>query len=156
MRITFKTLAIATSICSALILSPVSFADCNGEGPGNQSGFNKGPQNSEKRLAKLTKKLDLTEEQQAQVKILQAENQAQNLALKPSMEAYKEQMKAIMSAETFDEEAFTLLKSSNQEVFDAKALIKAKHIFAMKNVLTEEQLVKFEKMKKRKSGKSRK
>ena len=154
MKITFKTLAIATSLCSALILSPVSFAGCDGSG--NQGGFNKGQQSSEQKLAKLTKKLNLTEDQQAQIKILQAENQAQHLALKPAMQAFREQVKALESAESFDEQAFIALQASNQDVFAAKALLKIKHKFAMKNVLTEEQLVTFESMKHKKSRKSRK
>lgn len=158
MKITFKTVAIAASLCSALVLAPASFAGCDGSG--NQSGFNsgqqsKGPHNSEQRLAKLTKRLELTESQQAEIKVLQAENQAQNLALKPAMQAYREQVDALISGDNFDEAAFTELRSSNQDIFTAKALLKEKHKFAMKNVLTEEQYLKYEMMKKKRAGKGK-
>lgn len=154
MKITFKKLAIATSLCSALVLSPVSFADCDGSG--HHKGMHKSEQTSEKRLAKLAKKLDLTEAQQAQIQVIQADNKAQQEALKPAMKAFREQVKALESAETFDEQAFIALHASNQDMFSAKALLRVKHMFAMKSVLTEEQLVKFEKMKKKKSRRSHK
>lgn len=154
MKITFKTLAIATSICSALVLSPVSFAGCDGSG--YNKGIEKSQQSNERRLAKLTNKLDLTESQQAQFKVFQAENQAQKEALEPAMQAFRDQVKALMSADSFDEQAFIALHASNQDMFTSKALLKAKHKFATKSMLTEEQLEKFEAMKNKKSRKSRK
>ena len=154
MKITFKTLAIATSLCTALVLSPVSFAGCDNSG--NQGGQGKGyHQSSEKRLAKMTRKLDLTESQQAEIKVLHADAKAQKIALTPAKQAYRQQVKTLMSADIFDEQAFIELQASNQDVSAAMALIKAKTMFAVKGVLTEEQLVKFNTMK-HKGKKSRK
>ena len=59
------------------------------------------------------------------------------------MKAFRQQVKTLMSADNFDEQAFIQLEASNQDVFSAMALIKAKSKFAMKSVLTEEQLDKF-------------
>jgi len=149
MKITFKNIAIASSLCSALVLSTGSFA-------GNDSHElnrhdNNHQQMSEKKFAKLSKKLDLSESQQAQIKVLRSDEKTKIQALKPAMIAFKEQVKVLMSAESFDEQAFIQLQASNQDVFASMALIKAKSKFAMKSVLTEEQLEKFRSMKHKRS-----
>ncbi len=148
MKITFKNIAVVTSLCSALVLAPASFAGHNGD---NYQGDNGYHQMSEKKLAKLTRKLGLSESQQADIKALNSEEKAQMQVLKPAMAAFREQIKALMSAESFDEEAFVQLQASNQDVFSAMALTKAKSKFAMKSVLTEEQLAKFRSMKHKRS-----
>jgi protein CpxP len=148
MKITFKNIAVVTSLCSALVLAPASFAGHNG---GNYKGDNGYHQMSEKKLAKLSRKLGLSESQQADIKALKSEEKAQMEALKPAMKAFREQVKILMAAEHFDEEAFVQLQASNQDVFAAMALTKAKSKFAMKSVLTEEQLVTFRSMKNKRS-----
>jgi protein CpxP len=150
MKNTIKNIAIATSLCSALLLTPVSFAG-NG-GSGHQTGHDKSYQQmSEKKLAKLSRKLGLTESQQTDIRALKTEEEAQMQTLKPAMKAFREQVKTLMSAETFDEQAFIQLQASNQDVFASMALVKAKSKFLMKSILTEEQLEKFNKMKKKRS-----
>jgi len=146
MKITFKNIAVVTSLCSALVLAPASFAGHNG---GNYQGDrdNGYHQMSEKKFSKLSRKLGLSESQQADIKALRSEEKAQMEVLKPAMKAFREQVKTLMSAESFDEEAFVQLQASNQDVFAAMALVKIKSKFAMKSVLTEEQLVKFRSMK---------
>lgn len=148
MKITFKNIAVVTSLCSALVLAPVSFA---GHNSGNYQGDNGYHQMSEKKFAKLSRKLGLSESQQADIKTLRSEEKAQMAVLKPAMKAFREQVKTLMSAESFDEEAFVQLQASNQDVFAAMALTKAKSKFAMKSVLTEEQLVIFRSMKNKRS-----
>lgn len=142
MKITLKNIAISTSLCSALILTPVSFA--GNDSPNHQGNHEQNHQQmSEKKLAKLTRKLGLSQSQQADIKALKSEEKAQMLAIKPAMKAFRQQVKTLMSADSFDEQAFIQLQASNQDVFSAMALIKAKSKFAMKSVLTEEQLDKF-------------
>lgn len=142
MKIILKNVVIATSLCSALILTPVSFAFNNSLN--HQGNHEKNYQQiSEKRFAKLTSKLGLSQNQHAEIKALKGEEKAQMLAIKPAMKAFRQQVKTLMSADSFDEQAFIQLQASNQDVFSAMALIKAKSKFAMKSVLTEEQLDKF-------------
>ncbi len=150
MKITLKNIAVVTSLCSALVLAPASFA---GHNDGNYQGERDicYHQMSEKKLAKISRKLGLSESQQADIKVLRNEEKAQIEALKPAMKAFREQVKTLMSAESFDEEAFVQLQASNQDVFAAMALIKAKSKFAMKSVLTQEQLAKFRSMKHKRS-----
>jgi len=148
MKTIFKNIAIVTSLCSALVLAPVSYA---GNGNSDYQGGKSYQQMSEKKLAKMTRKLGLSESQQADIKALKSEEQVQMQALKPAMKAFRAQVKALMSADSFDEAAFVQLQASNQDVFAAMALTKAKSKFAMKSVLTEEQLATFRSMKHKRS-----
>ena len=150
MKNTFKNIAIVTSLCSALILAPASFAGHDGSNyqGGRDNSYH---QMSEKKFAKLSRKLGLSESQQADIKALKSEEKTQMEVLKPAMKAFRAQVKTLMSAESFDEEAFVQLQASNQDVFAAMALIKAKSKFAMKSVLTEEQLATFRSMKHKRS-----
>ena len=66
------------------------------------------------------------------------------------MQSFRTQVKTLLSAETFDEQAFIVLREGNQDIFTAMAVIKAKHKFAMKNILTEEQFTEFTQMKHKK------
>lgn len=150
MKVTFKTLVIATSLCTTLMLTPVSFAGNNSSS--YQDGCDRNHQQmSDKRLAKLARKLDLSASQQTSIKALKDEAKAQMEALKPAMRAFREQVNTLMSAQSFDEQAFIQLQASNQDVFAAMALAKAKSKFAMKSVLTQEQLEKFRSMKNKRS-----
>ena len=150
MKSTFKKIAIATSLCSVLAFSSLSLAD-NEHSNHRSNAEHNYQQMTEKRLAKLTRKLGLSESQQADIKALKSKQKAQVRELKPAMKAFRQQVKTLMSADSFDEEAFSQLHASNQDTFSAMALIKAKSKFAMKSVLTQEQLEKFKKMKHKRS-----
>ena len=149
MKKTLKNIAIATSLCGALIISTTTFAGDNSTYHDDRGV--KYQQMSEKKLAKLSRKLGLSESQQADIKALKSEEKSQMQALKPAMKAFKEQVKTLMSADSFDEQAFIELQANNQDVFAQMALIKAKSKFAMKSVLTAEQLEKFRSMKHKRS-----
>lgn len=154
MKNTIKNIAIATSLCSVLVLSTASFAssDSSDRHSTHQEGRDESQQPmSEKKLAKLARKLGLSESQQVEFKALKSEEKTQMQALKPAMKAFREQVKILMSADSFDEQAFIELQASNQDVFASMALIKAKSKFSMKSVLTEEQLEKFRSMKHKRS-----
>ncbi|ALO35205.1 hypothetical protein CMT41_11085 [Colwellia sp. MT41] len=151
MKTQLKNITIAISLCSALLLSPVSLAGYEGNHAHDKASDKSYQQMSEKKFAKLTLKLGLSASQQADIKALKKEEKLQMLALKPAMNAFREQVKTLMSAESFDEQAFSQLQASNQDVFAAMALVKAKSKFAMKSVLTEEQVEKFYSMKHKRS-----
>ncbi len=151
MKTTFRNIAIATSLCSALILSPVGLAAGENAHNHHEGHQKKDQQMSEKKLAKLSHKLGLSQSQQAEIKAIKSEEKAQMQTLTPAMKAFKVQVKTLMSADSFDEQAFVQLQAGNQDVFAALALIKAKSKFAMKSVLTAEQLAKFSSMKHKRS-----
>ncbi|MEI6893126.1 MAG: Spy/CpxP family protein refolding chaperone [Colwellia sp.] len=156
MKITFKTCAIVTSLCSALILAPVSYACSDNLASHSETHAKKHHHSGEARFAKLIKKLGLSDSQQAEIKTLKSEAKVENEALRPAMKAIHDQVKVLTSAESFDEQAFIALYASNQDVFTSRALIKAKSKFAMKNILTAEQLEIFNSMKDKKSKKHKK
>ncbi|WP_019027634.1 Spy/CpxP family protein refolding chaperone [Colwellia piezophila] len=150
MNNTLKQIALATSLCSVLVLSTTSFAseDNNKHHASHEINHQ---HMSEKKFAKLSRKLGLSESQQADIKALKSEAKLEMAAFMPAMEAFRQQVKVLMSAESFDEQAFNALYQSNQDVFTAMALVKAKSKFAMKSVLTEEQQEKFSTMKHKRS-----
>jgi len=146
MKVTYKNIVVTAALCSAMLLSTASFATGDTSNQLGENQHNSHQQMSEKKFAKLTRKLGLSESQQSDVKALKKEEKAQMEALKPAMKAFKEQVKALMSAESFDEQAFIALHANNQDVFAQMALIKAKSKFAMKSVLTAEQLEQLQSM----------
>ncbi|WP_252738988.1 Spy/CpxP family protein refolding chaperone [Colwellia sp. D2M02] len=137
-----KNIMVASSLCSALLFSGASLA--MGDVATSDSDM-KPAHKSERMMKRMAKKLDLTDSQQAEILAIKQNSKTEMEALKPALKAYKEQVNTLLSAETFDEQAFTQLQSSNQDVFAAQALIRAKTKFQMKQVLTSEQFEKLNK-----------
>lgn len=105
-----------------------------------------------KAMAKMFKRLGLSEEQKTQMKALREQSKAEKEQYETQLSEYKTKRKALMSAETFDEAAFINLNAEYQNTFAQLALLKAKTKFAMKSVLTDEQLAKLEKAKRQGRG----
>ncbi len=147
MNYSLKNFVMTTSLCSALVLSTISYAGSEST-PDN---FAVNEQNYQaitaKKLAKLSRKLELTDKQQADIKTLKRAEQDELEKFKPAMKAFRQQVKTLMSAENFDEQAFIALQAGNQDIFNQVALIKAKNKFAMKDVLTPEQFEQLNAMK---------
>jgi protein CpxP len=108
-----------------------------------------------KKLARLTNYLSLSETQVAQIKALKKEEKEAIGELKPAMKAFKRSVSELMQQDSFDEGAFIALQEANRDTFSSMALIKAKSKFAMKQVLDEEQLGKMKKLKKMRGKHSR-
>lgn len=145
-----KNIIAVSSLCSALLISGASFAvsDSADVTQGMKSGHH-----SAKMMKRMARKLELTESQQTQMAAIKQSSKADMAALKPAFKAYKEQEKALISADIFDEQAFSQLRANNQDVFTAQALIRAKTKFEMKQVLTPEQLEKFNQFKAKRKNK---
>ncbi|MEW6992783.1 Spy/CpxP family protein refolding chaperone [Colwelliaceae bacterium MEBiC 14330] len=147
MNYSLKNFVMTTSLCSALVLSTISYAGSENT-PDNFAVNEKNYQAiTAKKLAKLSRKLELTDKQQADIKTLKRAEQDELEKFKPAMKAFRQQVKTLMSAENFDEQAFIALQAGNQDIFNQVALIKAKNKFAMKGVLTPEQFEQFNAMK---------
>lgn len=139
-----KTIFAAVGVTSMLVLSPLAIA----EGP-------QGAEYSGKMLKMMAKKLDLTDAQQDAFKALKEKNKSEKDLYKEQMKQYKAEMKGLMDADEFNEQDFASLRLKYQDTLEGVALLKAKSKFEMKNILTEEQLEKFKKMKKRMGKKHR-
>ncbi len=147
MNYSLKNFVMTTSLCSALVLSTISYAGSENT-PDNFAVNEKNYQAiTAKKLAKLSRKLELTDKQQADIKTLKRAEQDELEKFKPAMKAFRQQVKTLMSAENFDEQAFIALQAGNQDIFNQVALIKAKNKFAMKDVLTPEQFEQLNAMK---------
>lgn len=116
----------------------------------HKKGMKKG--HHKKAMAKMFKRLGLSEEQKTQMKALREQSKVEKEQYETQLTEYKTKRKALMSAEAFDEAAFSNLNAEYQNTFAQLALLKAKTKFAMKSVLTEEQLAKLEKVKRRGRG----
>jgi len=103
------------------------------------------------KLQKLSKQLNLTENQLTQIKAIKNEERAKLDTLKPKMKLFREQAALLMQEDTFDEQAFVVLHAANQETFTRVAVIKANTKFSMNNILSEEQREKYKKMKHKRS-----
>ena len=149
MNKTLNSLIMTSLFFTLVLLSKSGLAQTADAKPLIHHGYEH-QQMSPKKFARLTKKLALSQTQQDDIKALNQATYAEMEAVKPAMQSFRTQVKTLLSAETFDEQAFIALRESNQDVFNAMALIKIKRKFAMKKILTEEQFSELNKSKHKK------
>ncbi len=149
MNKTLNSLIMTSLFFTLVLLSKSGLAQTADAKPLINHGYEH-QQMSPKKFARLTKKLALSQTQQDDIKALNQATYAEMEAVKPAMQSFRTQVKTLLSAETFDEQAFIALRESNQDVFNAMALIKIKRKFAMKKILTEEQFSELNKSKHKK------
>ncbi len=101
-----------------------------------------------KHIKRMTKKLNLSEEQIKEIKAIQKESKEGSGDLFVEMKLFKGKVKGLFEQVDFDEQAFLLLHQEYQPTFTALALEKAKTRHAMFNILTGEQKEKWLSMKK--------
>ena len=95
---------------------------------------------------KYLKRLNLTEEQKLKLTDIRAETKSELALYKDDMKAYKAAKKTLLESDELDESSLTDLYAQYQSTFSAVELIKTKRMFALKQVLTEEQFTKLKKM----------
>lgn len=103
-------------------------------------------------LKKMAKKLELSQSQKEQIKLIVQQTKAQSSELKLTMQTFKGKNKALMLEETFDEQAFLLLHQEYQSSLTDISLVKAKTRHAILQVLTAEQKAKWLSMKHKKGA----
>lgn len=113
-----------------------------------------------KRMKRMAKHLELTDSQIEQIKSIKSGVKANSTDLRSQMKSFKEQIKSLIDASTFDEQAFNAAYLQYQDTFAQLALNKAKTRHAMYQVLTTEQQEKWQtfmenKKEKRKAGQGR-
>ncbi len=99
-------------------------------------------------MKRMFSKLDLSEEQQTQVKALREQMKADMQALRGDSERsnMRDLMKSIVQAETFDEDAFRAMLADKQAKKTEAAVIKAKMKNGVWNTLNAEQQAKMTEM----------
>ena len=108
-----------------------------------------------KMMKMMARHLDLTELQKDQMRELLIGAKEGAEQRKIEFGNYQSQMKALIQADEFDEEAFNALNETYQPMFKEKALAKARMKHAMYQLLDAEQREKLETMKSKRSSKMR-
>lgn len=99
-------------------------------------------------MRKIMSKLDLSEEQNAQIKEIKTATKEQIQAIKGERdESNKAVLNSLFTAPTFDEQAFMEMQSEKSEKMQQIALIMAKAKHATYQVLTIEQKEKYAQLK---------
>ena len=101
----------------------------------------------------ILKKLDLSDEQKAEVKAIMKNAKEQKAALREPLKAYKQALRDLVNSPDYSEQAVRSLHAQYQNVFADKVVIKANAANQVNAVLTAEQQAKKaeikEKMKQR-------
>mgnify|MGYP003386892688 CR=1 FL=1 len=147
MNTILKSTIIIASLSLPAFLSPdVVAKSVNDDNASTQHDKVGNKHDGKMKLQKLSKQLNLTENQLTQIKAIKNEERAKLDTLKPKMKLFREQAALLMQEDTFDEQAFVVLHAANQETFTRVAVIKANTKFSMNNILSEEQREKYKKM----------
>lgn len=109
-----------------------------------------------KKMAKrISRKLDLSDEQKSQLKAIKTASKEKMEALKPQMQAFKNAERAIIHASTFDEDAWLSLHQEYAPTMLQIALIKAEEKYNKGAVLSDEQKALAEKIRNKMKDKRR-
>ncbi|TKB46659.1 Spy/CpxP family protein refolding chaperone [Thalassotalea mangrovi] len=98
------------------------------------------------RIDKLVRALDLTDEQQQQIKAIREASKQEMDALTNDKQQHHEEMQAIITADTFDQNAFIALHQDRADKRQQIALIHAKSMHDIYHLLEPAQQQKFKKM----------
>lgn len=90
----------------------------------------------------ILKKLDLSEEQKAQVKQIMKDAKAKKKGLYASLKEYKKSMKELVNSPNYSEQAARNLYAQYQSVFADKVVIKTNAKYQINALLTPEQQAK--------------
>ncbi|NMP30520.1 Spy/CpxP family protein refolding chaperone [Thalassotalea sp. M1531] len=144
---TKKTLV--TLVAAGTLIAPVAYSVA---GHGQDIGSMK-MHYGEKKFKKIAKRLSLSDEQIEQMKTIREESKTQGMALKEQLKSFREQVKTEQASETFDEAKFAASYAQHQETFAQLAMLKAKTRHAMAQVLSQEQLEKWQGLMEKRKGK---
>ena len=115
-----KTIVTISAVCAALAFSSMSgaYASDNDFAFDGQGHHQKGKH----MMKRMVKALSLTDAQQVQIKALKTQAKEQQDVFRESMTKFKKAEKALVQAESFDEQAYAALHASYQETFSQIAL----------------------------------
>lgn len=137
-------LSIAALFAGAFAIAPAE------AGPNHKHHANKHRTHGEMHILK---KLDLSDEQKAEVKAIMKNAKEQKAALREPLKAYKQALRDLVNSPDYSEQAVRSLHAQYQNVFADKVVIKANAANQVNAVLTPEQQAKKaeikEKMKQR-------
>lgn len=150
-----KTMASISTLCLLLAFSSMSIANESND----DIAFNapkhlqKGGDRREHMMKRMVNTLSLSEQQQVQITAVKHQARQQHEMLRDSMKKFKAEEKALLQAQVFDKQAYSVLHAAYQPIFMELALIRAKTKHTVFNVLTTAQQGKWLKVMADKKGK---
>lgn len=156
----FKKAALMLTTAGMLAVPAYSYAMNDGEQASDCQKMQehkgkrfKGKHSQHKQLKKMARYLDLTAEQKSEIKDIFTAAKSNRNVEKQAMNDFKLEVKALVQADTFDEQAFKNLHSAHQVQIQNVALEKAKVKHQIFNVLTPEQQEKWLEFKEKRANK---
>lgn len=141
---TVKPLVFAIVASASLLAVPVLEAKPENSASSQQSYQEHGRSFHKHLMKKMARKLDLSDEQQAEIKKIYRAAKEKKIENKSWLKNYRQQVKQLMLAETFDEQAFLNLRQEYNDNFTNMELSKVKTKHAIAQVLTPEQRKKWQ------------
>ncbi|SHJ36454.1 protein CpxP [Malonomonas rubra DSM 5091] len=157
-QVLIPALLIGTLVTSSIAMAAPGFGkfrsgDCDGNGKGRQAiTFEQHEERAGQRLEKMTAILDLSEEQQAQVKQLLNNNWQERQDGRSEMQAARDAMREARQAEPFNEGAFRTAVAELNELKTDKMVERAQQKEELFALLTPEQQEKAETLRGLMSG----
>jgi len=143
---------VVSSVGLVTVVSAMSFADGAGCGrAGHYMAHSKHDRGRGPNLERLADRLDMTEQQRAEIKAMLDDSRQQMANLREQMRENRIQLRDLAGKTDFDE---TAVRSIADEQGDLKAetiVLRARQRHEMKAVLTDEQRVQLDEMWKRKN-----
>ena len=140
MKSAIKRLTIFSVIAVFLLASPAVFSQpmCEGDGPEGMRGPHKG-----KMLDRLSEKLDLTAEQEEQLKALKKTNMEEMKALHEEMKSKREELRAELQKPDTDKARINAVVTEMKALQSKQIDQRVDNFLGMKEILTPEQFEKF-------------
>lgn len=150
-----KSLLAATLVVSSVglvtVVSAMPFADGPGCGrAGHHMAYSKHSSSRGPNLERLADRLDMTEEQRAEIKVILDDAREQMVELREQIRENRVELRELTGQAEFDEVAVRSLADKQGDLKAEAIVLRARQRHDMKAVLTDEQLVQLDEMRNRK------
>lgn len=138
------------ALATAVSAMPPGGRDCGNGGFGmghDQRMMGKGPS-----LERLAERLDLTQAQRAQVEVIIETSQPQMLALRDEMRANRDDIKALVQQDGYDERAVRRVANDQGDRLAELIMLRTRQRYEIADILTEAQLAQLDAMRERRQG----
>lgn len=150
MRKLHKSLLIGSILALSATTAGMAFAD-GSQGAGCNHGkhmkMGRGDFDGERRLERMTKKLDLSDAQREQIRTIFDANQAERQALHENMQQNRETLRNLMASENPSEADIRAIADTQGQLKADMIMMKTKTKLAIQAILTEAQKAKMQSMR---------
>lgn len=104
------------------------------------------------RLERLASRLNMSDEQRAEVKAIMEDSRDEMVALRKQMRANRADIRDLARQDAFDEAALRRIADAQGELTAEMIVLRVRQRAEMRSVLSEEQIAQLDKMRERKKG----